>query len=160
LSIKISHITFVVKDLELSATFFERIFKAKVVYSSLSAKYMTVNNVWIALNKGDSLSERSYNHIAFQIQDSEFSNYLNIINEMGLDIKSGRPRSIGEGQSIYFYDYDNHLFELHTGTLNERIDSYQLPDDVVVPADLTAIEESQNDYERSEAVSHSDINKV
>ncbi|MGC3347905.1 FosX/FosE/FosI family fosfomycin resistance thiol transferase, partial [Enterococcus faecium] len=30
----------------------------------------------------------------------------------------------GEASSIYFYDFDNHLFELHTGTLQERLKSY------------------------------------
>jgi hypothetical protein len=36
----------------------------------------------------------------------------------------GRKRVEGEARSTYFYDYDNHLFELHTGTLRERIASY------------------------------------
>lgn len=31
----------------------------------------------------------------------------------------------GEGRSLYFYDYDNHLFELHTGTLTERLKRYK-----------------------------------
>ena len=35
-----------------------------------------------------------------------------------------RGRIKGEGKSVYFYDYDNHLFELHTGTLDERLASY------------------------------------
>jgi hypothetical protein len=30
----------------------------------------------------------------------------------------------GEGQSLYFYDFDNHLFELHTGTLAQRLARY------------------------------------
>jgi len=30
----------------------------------------------------------------------------------------------GEGESLYFYDFDNHLFELHTGTLEERLARY------------------------------------
>ncbi len=30
----------------------------------------------------------------------------------------------GEGHSLYFYDHDNHLFELHTGTLEERLARY------------------------------------
>ncbi|MDP3309636.1 MAG: FosX/FosE/FosI family fosfomycin resistance thiol transferase, partial [Polaromonas sp.] len=25
----------------------------------------------------------------------------------------------------YFYDFDNHLFELHTGTLDERLRQYK-----------------------------------
>jgi len=31
---------------------------------------------------------------------------------------------MGEGRSIYFYDHDNHLFELHTGNLEERLARY------------------------------------
>lgn len=29
-----------------------------------------------------------------------------------------------EGQSLYLYDFDNHLFELHTGTLEQRLALY------------------------------------
>ena len=35
----------------------------------------------------------------------------------------GGPRE-REGRSLYFYHFDNHLFELHTGTLDERLRSY------------------------------------
>lgn len=41
------------------------------------------------------------------------------------DLKSPRPRVEGEGQSLYFYDFDNHLFELHTGTLAQRLVRYK-----------------------------------
>jgi hypothetical protein len=34
------------------------------------------------------------------------------------------PRVEGEGRSLHFYD-DNHLFELHTGTLEERLERYR-----------------------------------
>nr|EHU9844980.1 FosX/FosE/FosI family fosfomycin resistance thiol transferase [Listeria monocytogenes] len=43
---------------------------------------------------------------------------------LGVEIKPERPRVQGEGSSIYFYDFDNHLFELHTGTLEERLKRY------------------------------------
>lgn len=45
---------------------------------------------------------------------------------MGIEIRESRNRIKEEGRSIYFYDYDNHLFELHTGTLNERLEAYRL----------------------------------
>ncbi|MFN7023171.1 MAG: hypothetical protein ACK4QP_01325 [Pseudorhizobium sp.] len=38
--------------------------------------------------------------------------------------EQARARVPGEGHSIYFYDYDNHMFELHTGTLQERLARY------------------------------------
>jgi len=44
-------------------------------------------------------------------------------------MKSPRPRIDGEGESLYFYDFDNHLFELHSGTLEERLASYAAEQD-------------------------------
>ena len=32
-----------------------------------------------------------------------------------------------ERQSLSFHDFDNHLFELHTGTLDERLARYAQP---------------------------------
>jgi len=43
---------------------------------------------------------------------------------MGLQLREGRPRVEGEGRSIYFYDHDNHLFELHTATLDDRLQTF------------------------------------
>jgi len=43
---------------------------------------------------------------------------------LGLEVRESRSRVKGEGCSIYFYDYDNHLFELHTETLEERLILY------------------------------------
>ena len=121
----INHITFVVKDLERTATFLEEIFEAKEVYSSLTVKYFLLNDLWVALNKGEPLSQPTYNHIAFTISDSDFDKYIQRIKSVGAEIKQGRARKPGEGQSIYFYDFDNNLFELHTGSLLERLS--QLP---------------------------------
>ena len=43
---------------------------------------------------------------------------------MGLDIRPPRSRVDGEGDSIYFYDHDGHVFELHAGSLPERLAVY------------------------------------
>jgi len=120
----INHITFVVKDLQRTAVFLEKIFGAKEVYSSSTAKYFLINDLWIALNKGESLPEATYDHLAFTVQDSDFDELVERVRGFGAEIVQGRTRLEGEGRSIYFYDYDNHLFELHTGTLSERLDCY------------------------------------
>ena len=127
----ISHITFIVKDLTRATVFFEEIFDAEEVYSSgahtfsvAREKFFVVGNLWIALMEGDPLKERTYGHVAFHIEESEIDHYISRIKAVGAELKPGRPRVAGEGQSVYFYDFDNHLFELHTGSLEERLKWY------------------------------------
>lgn len=127
----ISHITLIVKDLDAASRFFRKIFDAREIYSSgekqfsLSReKFFLVNDIWICIMEGDSLNERTYNHIAFLISENDFESYVSKIQAAGAEIKPARPRVEGEGRSIYFYDFDNHLFELHTGTLEERLERY------------------------------------
>jgi catechol 2,3-dioxygenase-like lactoylglutathione lyase family enzyme len=74
--------------------------------------------------EGEPLSTRTYNHVAFKIADADYEKYLQRVRQLGLEVREGRSRVPGEGQSIYFYDDDNHMFELHTGTLDERLKRY------------------------------------
>lgn len=127
----ISHITFIVKDLDKASKFFKEIFEAEEIYSSegkgfsiSEERFFLINDLWIAVMEGKE-TEKSYNHIAFKIDESDCEKYLNRIEGLGLEIRTGRKRIDGEGNSIYFYDYDNHLFELHTGTLETRLLSYR-----------------------------------
>jgi len=127
----LSHITFIVKNIEKMAHFLSTIFDAKEIYDSAGKnfsvsyeKFFIIGNIWIAVMEGAPISERSYNHIAFKVSDSEFDEYVSRIKKLGLEFKPGRERVDGEFRSIYFYDYDNHLFELHTGTLQDRLLRY------------------------------------
>ena len=127
----LSHSTFVVSDLERMGRFLEDVFGAKEVYASgeetfsLSReKFFLVGDVWVAIMEGEPLAEGSYNHVAFKIPDAEFDEYVARVRRSGAVMKEPRPRVAGEGRSIYFYDFDNHLFELHTGTLAERLARY------------------------------------
>jgi len=74
--------------------------------------------------EGDSLPSKTYNHVAFKMGEHEYEDRLNRIQSLGLEVREGRSRVEGEGHSIYFYDYDNHMFELHSGTLEERLIRY------------------------------------
>lgn len=129
---EISHITFIVKDLEKASIFFTEIFGAKEIYSSddkifsiSKEKFFLINDLWIAIMEGDSLKEKTYNHIAFKVSKKDFNPYIEKVKKMGLEIKKPRNRIDGEANSLYFYDYDNHLFEIHTWTLEERLKKYK-----------------------------------
>jgi hypothetical protein len=83
-----------------------------------------LGGVWIAAMEGMSPSERTYRHVAFKVTEADLPEFERRLRKVGVDIKPPRPRVQGEGASLYFYDFDNHLYELHTGTLNERLARY------------------------------------
>jgi len=75
--------------------------------------------------EGSSLIEKTYNHIAFKVSQKDFPVYVERVKKLEVKIKEGRSRIPEEADSIYFYDYDNHLFEIHTGTLEKRLAKYK-----------------------------------
>lgn len=126
----ISHITFICKDLEKTVQMFKGVFGAEEIYSSgdktfsiSKEKFLKVAGVWIAIMEGDPV-EKTYNHIAFHVSDQDLPQFEAKIRSFGFTILPGRTREQAEGNSLYFYDYDNHLFELHSGDLDTRLQLY------------------------------------
>lgn len=127
----LSHLTFLVRDIARTAHLFEQVMEAREVYDSgprgfslTPEKFLLVGEIWIALMQGEGPEQRSYRHTAFKIAEADFENYARRIATAGVDFRPPRPRVEGEGRSLYFYDFDNHLFELHTGTLDQRLARY------------------------------------
>ena len=127
----LSHLTFIVHDLDKMSRIISEVLGGEEVYSSgdrtftaSREKFFVAGGVWIAIMEGESLPTRTYNHVAFKVTDDQLEQARKVAENLGLDIRPPRPRVDGEGQSLYFHDYDNHLFELHTGTLDERLVRY------------------------------------
>jgi catechol 2,3-dioxygenase-like lactoylglutathione lyase family enzyme len=135
----LSHMTFIVRDLNRMEMILTTVLDARKVYDSGDETFSlsrerfflvggTHSNepapIWIAVMEGESLPKRTYNHIAFKIAETDYPLLLERVRALGLDVREGRSRVAGEGRSIYFHDDDNHLFELHTGTLDERLRRY------------------------------------
>jgi catechol 2,3-dioxygenase-like lactoylglutathione lyase family enzyme len=131
----LSHITFTVRDLDRMEEILTTVLAARKVYDSGNEtfsvsreKFFLVGEepamLWIAIMEGESLPTRTYNHVAFKISDADYTACFERVRTLGLDVREGRSRVEGEGRSIYFHDDDNHLFELHTGTLAERLKHY------------------------------------
>ena len=126
----ISHLTFIVRDLNRTSKLLCAGLGAREVYDSdgrnfsLSReKFLLLGGVWLALMEGDP-TERSYRHVAFEVNEAELPEYEARLRSLGAEVRPPRPRVEGEGMSLYFYDYDNNLFELHTGTLEQRLARY------------------------------------
>ena len=130
----ISHITFIVRDLERMATFLCHGLGATEIYDSAGdnhslsrEKFFLLAGVWIAAMEGEPPAERTYQHVAFSVSDNDLRSYKERLEALGVDIRPPRDRIEGEGHSLYFYDFDNHLFELHSGTLDQRLARYKSP---------------------------------
>jgi fosfomycin resistance protein FosX len=128
----LSHLTFIVRDIDKMAQIITEVLGGEEVYSSgdntfstSREKFFTAGDIWIAIMEGESLPTRTYNHVAFKVSDEQLETARLAVERLGLDMRPPRPRVDGEGQSLYFHDYDNHLFELHTGTLEERLARYR-----------------------------------
>jgi len=128
----LSHLTFVVKDLDRMTRIIVDVLGGEEVYSSgedtfslSKEKFFVAGGLWIAVMEGDPLPSRSYNHVAFRVGLPRLETCKRAIQALRLDMRESRLRIDGEGSSLYFHDDDNHLFELHTGTLDERIEAYR-----------------------------------
>ncbi len=136
ITLSLSHVTFIVSDLGKMTRIILDVLGGHEVYASGAKqhsispeKFFDVGGLWIAIMQGEPLPTRTYNHVAFKVSPEQLANAKLAIEALGLDARESRPRVSGEGQSLYFYDYDNHLFELHSGTLEERLASYKKLDE-------------------------------
>lgn len=94
-----------------------------------------MNELWIALNQegvSRDLSDRTYTHIAFTI-DKEDLELLEIkLKSLDVEVLPGRVRGERDKNSNYFLDPDGHMFEFHTGTLQDRLDYYKEEKDYII----------------------------
>ena len=122
----LSHITSAISHLERASHFMKTVSDAHEVYSNgekifsiAKEKFYLLSGSWFAIMEGGPIAEKTYNHVAFKNSDDALERYEARLRSLGLEIMVGRSRICGEGRSLYFYDDDKHLFELHTGTLNQ-----------------------------------------
>ena len=127
----ISHITFIATDLDRTAKLLCEGLGAKEVYDSSGRnfsisreKFFTIGGVWVAVMEGKPV-DRSYRHVALKVEAHDLPALEARLRSLGAEIQPSRPRVDGEGQSLYFYDFDNNLFELHSGTLEQRLERYR-----------------------------------
>lgn len=126
----LSHLTFVVRDLDRSSRLWTEGLGAEQVYDSGARfhshspeKFFLLGGVWVALMQGQPGS-RSYRHAAFAIDADELPLFEARLRALGAEVQTPRARVEGEGVSLYFHDYDDNLLELHSGTLEQRLAAY------------------------------------
>ncbi|MBU6114653.1 FosB/FosD family fosfomycin resistance bacillithiol transferase [Mammaliicoccus lentus] len=125
----INHVTYSVSDLKKAIVFYKDILKARILVESDNTAYFTIGDLWLALNEEKDIPRNeihySYTHMAFTINESEFDIWYQWLKDNNVSILKGRNRDLRDKKSIYFTDPDGHKLELHTGTLQDRLDFYK-----------------------------------
>lgn len=126
-----SHITFIATDLERTAKLLCQGLGAKEVCDSRERdfpisreEFFMPGGAWLAVMAGKPV-DRSHRHVAFKLDADDLPALEARLRSLGAEIQPSRPRVDGEGQSLSFDDFDNNLFELHTGTLEQRLERHR-----------------------------------
>lgn len=123
----ISHLTFSVSDLEVSAAFYQQVFGAGLLFRETRTAYFDLAGLWLALvqeNIPRQEVRQSYTHTAFAVDAADIETMAERLQRLGVPLVPGRSREAGEGMSLYFRDPDSHLLEVHAGDRETRIDAY------------------------------------
>jgi catechol 2,3-dioxygenase-like lactoylglutathione lyase family enzyme len=116
----ISHIAMVVKDSNKTATLFKDLFGASVVLrkedDGHEETYVRLGRTWFALVRAEMDRPRSGDHIAFSVSKSTLLETAEKLKSMNVEFFLARSDT-----ALYFFDYDNHVFELHTTDLDREL---------------------------------------
>ena len=115
----LNHITFAVRDIKRSVSFYRDILGCELHVSWDHGAHLTLGDCWLCLSLDPTSSpSEGYSHVAFSIDAESFSSFQQALAEQGVEFWK---HNVSEGDSVYFVDPDGHRLEAHVGNLESRL---------------------------------------
>lgn len=118
----ISHIALVVKDPARTAALFHDLFSARVVERKDEEghleTYVRLGGIWVVLVGAPVQRARTGDHIAFRATPETLEATAAKLQTMGREFIWARSN-----RALYFFDYDDHVFELDAEDMDEELQS-------------------------------------
>lgn len=119
----LNHITIAVSDLERSFSFYVDLLGMVPRAKWDKGAYLSVGELWFCLSYDVVKPSQDYTHIAFDVSESDFPQLEIRLQKAGI---RQWKQNVSEGDSLYILDPDGHKLELHSGTLEQRLDSLKI----------------------------------
>jgi catechol 2,3-dioxygenase-like lactoylglutathione lyase family enzyme len=121
----INHLTFSVRDLEESISFYTEVLGFELASRGDGEAHLLAGDAWVVLILDSSVRDKTlpeYSHVAFSVSAEDFAALDQRIRRSGAEIWQENRT---EGDSLYFLDPNGHKLEIHTSDLEARIESYR-----------------------------------
>lgn len=116
----ISHIALVVKDPARTAALFHDLFSARVLEREDAEghleTFVRLGGIWIVLVGAPVQRARTGDHIAFRATPEVLEATVAKLEKMGHEFIRARSN-----RALYFFDYDDHVFELDAENIDEEL---------------------------------------
>lgn len=116
----LNHITIAVSNLSRSFDFYTKILGMTPHVRWENGAYLSLGGAWFCLSCDHPIPSQDYSHIALDIAAENFVAFANKLRTENI-VEWKQNKS--EGESLYFLDPDGHKLEVHSGSLQSRLDS-------------------------------------
>ena len=116
----ISHVALVVKDPARSASLFRKLFDSRVISRTDAdghdETFVRLGRTWFVLVQAPVERPRTGDHVAFTVSKAALLACAEKLRAMEHEFMLARADT-----ALYFFDYDNHVFELYTTDLEAEL---------------------------------------
>lgn len=117
----IAHVALIVQDPARTAAFLQDLFEAPLLRrrdeDGHDETFIRLGVTWFVLVKADMKRERTGDHVAFRVAPESIPAIADKLKAKGYEFILSKT-----GSSLYFFDLDNHIFELDSSGEEQELD--------------------------------------